>query len=278
MFSFLHCTLLIKDSTYVPPRAAWDQQRGPVSPITNESSLSNLPSSNAMPANSGYSPRGASASPRPIVNRHHRSPSEPYYEDVDPRFAANEPHMDASAPQAQQSGLPTALTPGSNAYRMPPPSNPPPPTFNYHSPSSPTSHDFGAAGQAPPQALDTDDPHSTPSLDRADSSYEDLPQGVRSPTGSDTSHYTSISQRPVNPNWRPSGGYPGGFLGPPGADGGAHSSASVAQRRREDVILAANPEFSLPGMRGERGGRGRGGLARGQPSGLTPAGRYPTEI
>lgn len=117
--------------------------------------------------------------------------------------------------------------------------------------------------------------------DERDLSYETLPEGARSPgEGSEASHFTSVSQRGINPNWRPGVGsaYGGGSMAP--------SSASAAQRRKEDVILNANPDFSLPGMRiGGRGrGRGRGGMMRVYPPptaatmGLTPSGRYPTDI
>jgi len=127
----------------------------------------------------------------------------------------------------------------------------------------------------------TDHLNSTPPIEdqhgpSGGDSSENLPAGMRSPTGSDTSHFTSISQRGINPAWRPTGG---SRLQGPG------STASAAQRRREDVILTANPDFSLPGLPSGRGGRGRGrgvggGLPRGGigATGLTPAGRYPMEI
>lgn len=253
---------------------------------------SHIPSSHAVPSTGGFpTPRqGTPQGTPPGGPRHARAGSEPYYEDVDPRFASNEPHMDSGA-------HPGALMPGANtAYRMPSPTattqDPQPiprspPTINYHSPESPlhpTSTGGGGVVGAPilvPGNTDVHD-HSTPDLiDRAgsaeaDSSYENLPTGMRSPTGSDTSHFTSVSQRGINPNWRPP--QSGGFLGPGSA--GAPSTASGMQRRREDVILNANPDFSLPGLRGGRTGRGRGGPTRGTlgPSGLTPQGRYPTEV
>ncbi|KAK1018786.1 regulator of ime2, partial [Friedmanniomyces endolithicus] len=116
-------------------------------------------------------------------------------------------------------------------------------------------------------STDTNHALSTPSLDRPSSygtstqtpgtngnssSYENLPPGARSPgESSEASHLTSISQRPINPNWRP--GPPGSSAayggGPPQQQGmgmgmgGAVSTASAAQRRRDDVILNANPDF-----------------------------------
>ncbi|PPJ50514.1 hypothetical protein CBER1_07731 [Cercospora berteroae] len=115
---------------------------------------------------------------------------------------------------------------------------------------------------------------------------EIIPDGARSPgAASESSHFTSVSQRGVNPNWRP--GMP--VQGPPGY--GMDGGSEVQMRRKEDVILSGNPDFSLPipgvgrgrggsglGMRGRGGGGGRGRGVRG-PSpalGLTPAGRYPT--
>lgn len=205
--------------------------------------------------------------------RHVRSGSEHYYEDVDPRFASD-PHVDAGADQ-RASGLPSALQPGANAaYRMPSPtSNPPIPTIVNHSPPSQSSLPSG-----PPVAMPTDHLNSTPPLDDGTGaiggdSNETLPAGMRSPTGSDTSHFTSISQRGINPAWRPG---PGSYSNGPG------TTVSAAQRRRDDVVLAANPDFSLPGLQAGRGGRGRRGgpLPRGGgvATGLTPSGRYPMEL
>ncbi|KXT17440.1 hypothetical protein AC579_5687 [Pseudocercospora musae] len=114
---------------------------------------------------------------------------------------------------------------------------------------------------------------------------EPIPDGARSPgEASESSHFTSVSQRGINPNWRPGPGGQGGghFLGPAayqGAGNSGVSSASAAMRRKEDVILSANPDFSLPGVgmssRGRGRGRGRGMVPSGA-TGLTPAGRYPT--
>lgn len=71
-----------------------------------------------------------------------------------------------------------------------------------------------------------------------------LRDGQRSPAMSTTSNFTSISQRPQNPNWQP--GY-----APP----------MPAQRRGPTPIqlLGGNPDFELPGV----GPRGRGGRGMG---------------
>ena len=183
--------------------------------------------------------------------------SSDYYEDVDPKFA--EPVHQNPPP------IPSSLMPGSmpGAYN----SNP-----NLLS--------------APQQAQQAQQAHQLgdPNLPRT-SSYDDLPDGSRSPAASEASHFTSVSQRPVNPNWRPEMGTPAGNFGPYNGRGGGRPM------RPEDVILdanAANPDFAIPGVVLGRG-RGRGGFsARGRgrgtqspatmvgpQNGLQAPGRYP---
>jgi hypothetical protein len=128
--------------------------------------------------------------------------------------------------------------------------------------------------------------NSNPSLDvlPRNTSYDDLPEGARSPAASEASHFTSVSQRGVNPNWRPP---PPGMGGPP-LPGQYAPYGARRPIRQEDVILeanAANPDFAVPGAAPGRGrGRGRGGM-RGGGSAPAPAsmggmgmgnpGRYP---
>ena len=83
-------------------------------------------------------------------------------------------------------------------------------------------------------------------------SYEDLP-GARSPAESEGSNFTSVSQRGVNPNWRPGG--PGDTAGqfPPNVMR-RPMQAQVQQRR--DLLLGNNPDFELPIPRPGRGGGG----------------------
>lgn len=275
-------TSIYSDQTYVPPRTQWaqpsplHQRPDGISPprgtdLTNPHSSNAAASSGALP----LSPIQASpTSPRqsPLGPGHRRGGSESYYEDVDPRFAIDP----ASEVGAQDHGghLPSALTPG-GAYRMQSPNHLQAPPTSTHIPSY-----VSGSGSGGP----TDNSNSTPSLERGhimlgnDTSDEQLPPGARSPgEGSEASHFTSVSQRGINPNWRPGpGSYAGSAMGAP-------SSASAAVRRREDVILNANPDFSLPGMRGMGRGRGGAGMGRGgsPPAatlGLTPSGRYPTDI
>ncbi|CAI6337733.1 unnamed protein product [Periconia digitata] len=144
---------------------------------------------------------------------------------------------------------------------------------------------FAAPQQKPmPPPLNPNMMASNPSLNVTDpnlipvASYEDLPEGARSPAASEASHFTSVSQRGINPNWRPPQGGPMPY-GPYGPR---------RPMRQEDVILeanAANPDFALPG-RGRGRGRGRGGMVRGGGGSPPPAtlpnlglgsnqGRYP---
>ncbi|KAF1958746.1 pali-domain-containing protein [Byssothecium circinans] len=141
--------------------------------------------------------------------------------------------------------------------------------------------------QMPPTLMPGLNPNlnsSNPSINTSDpnlirnSSYDDMQDGSRSPAASEASHFTSVSQRGINPNWRP----------PPGPPMPASFGSYGPRRpmRQEDVILeanAANPDFVLPGAemgRGRGRGRGRGGMGRGgiptsTSMGLGNQGRYP---
>ena len=212
---------------------------------------------------------GQSASSQ-VSTRHKRAGSEPYYEDVDPRFAVEEPSDDGfreSGPLG--GGMPVALTPGGM-----------PPGSISHLPGSYPITPGAQQGYQPrmnPEYLHpsyttggssgANDSHSSDNEASVDAQH---PSGGSfdgaSERLSEASHFTSISERPVNPNWRP----------PPGSTG-------PEPRRQQDMILTGNPDFSIPGM--GRGGRGRAGTgpmaasAVGGPSnGLTGAGRYPTDI
>ncbi|KAJ9191686.1 hypothetical protein DTO164E3_8718 [Paecilomyces variotii] len=88
-------------------------------------------------------------------------------------------------------------------------------------------------------------------------SYDEIPEGARSPAASDVSHFTSISERGINPRWRP----------PP-------PPSRMVQQRREDILLEDNPDFNLRAGRGRGGGIDRGGRMPTLPS-LRGDGRYP---
>lgn len=71
---------------------------------------------------------------------------------------------------------------------------------------------------------------------------------ARSPAQSDTSHYTSISQRGINPNWQPP---------PPQMTGGPGRPMQPQQR---DVLFAGSNDFELSGREpGHHGAMGAGG-------------------
>ena len=96
----------------------------------------------------------------------------------------------------------------------------------------------------------------------ANNSYDDLQEGARSPAASEASHFTSVSQRPVNPNWHPN---PNDMMQMP---------PRRPAPRQQDVLLDSNPDFNFPGAtRGGFRGRGRG---RGGPS-MSPS-RAPGQI
>lgn len=252
---------------YVPPRSHWAAP----SPLGAQSSSSQtLPNRNHNLSPIAASPTSAVHS----ANTHRRTPSDAYYEDVDPRFASDE--MPPPSP------VPHALIPGGTAPQR---GLSPAPPNRYPSPQH--LHPNGSYETNPNSASD-------PSLPR-NGSYENIPEGARSPAGSDASHFTSVSQRGVNPNWRPG---PGSVMSGGSQMGGNMGMGGQPMNRgprRDDVILGANPDFALPGAGGRgRGGmggmrgRGGGGMGRGGPMGgmggmpgagnAVPAGRYPTDI
>lgn len=266
LFSPRQCCdeLIIIYRPYVPPRTGWAVP----SPLSNEHTAS----SQAIPSNirqSTLSP--IQASPTSARGGHRRNDSD-YYEDVDPRFATEDRPTSAIS-AAPPSPVPNSLMPGGVPSRYPSPAH-----LHPNGQRSQSSDLLGGVGAGA----------STPSLER-DSSYENIAEGARSPAGSDASHFTSVSQRGVNPNWRPPPGsnYGGSMVG--GGPGPGNGGAAAA--RRNDVILNANPDFAIPGMGPPRnGGRGGMGPARGRaglpsqmrgasgPVGLTPGGRYPSDI
>ncbi|KAI9829421.1 MAG: hypothetical protein M1819_006358 [Sarea resinae] len=125
----------------------------------------------------------------------------------------------------------------------------------------------------------SDSPARVPLNGDGNNSYEDLHEGTRSPAASDTSHFTSVSQRGVNPNWRPP---PHGMGMGPGPGMGGPPMRRQMQNSQRDMLLGGNPDFEIPGL-----GRGRNPMAHGRgrgPPGQIPGmggvsnapGRYPT--
>ncbi|KAG5995209.1 hypothetical protein E4U43_003079 [Claviceps pusilla] len=92
--------------------------------------------------------------------------------------------------------------------------------------------------------------------------YEDVHAavgGARSPAESERSNFTSISQRGINPRWEPQ---------PPMPNQGVPPRRPVPKQQRQDVLLNNNPDFQLPGARGQAPGRGG--------PGMIPGSAYPT--
>ncbi len=78
-------------------------------------------------------------------------------------------------------------------------------------------------------------------------SFHEGQDGLISPAASDHSNMTSISQRGVNPNWRPQDGVRPAHLGVP-------SRRPAPPQQQRDMLLNSNPDFELPG--GPGGARG----------------------
>ena len=150
-----------------------------------------------------------------------QSSADAYYEDVDPRFVAPETDTARQTQATASSGaVPSSLMPGIT-----------------HAPSS----------LPKPQhpTIETIDPSS---------SYDDLQDGEMSPA----SDMTSISQRGINPDWRPGMEAAGGHrsrqpnLGVPGKKEQRQQQQQQQQQQR-DMLLSSNPDFELPGGSGPHG-------------------------
>ena len=163
-----------------------------------------LPEQNTMP-----NPRSAPHTQGPS---HTRKASDNYYEDVAPHFIApiDDSHHITQATQQTQSShtMPHSLMPG----------------LSSQTPNYPIVEHHG-------EIIDPGE------------SYDNLPDGQRSPA-SDNSEMTSISQRGVNPNWRP---------GSTDALGRLEVPQRRAQQQKRDVLLNTNPDFELNGPGGPGG-------------------------
>jgi hypothetical protein len=209
----------------VPARAQWTANN-PTSPTQGR------------PLNQQLSP--IPGSPPLDTSRDIPSSLNGYLEDTEPRFASPNqrsaqnysanPQMDAQSAMGPSRAYPTNIP-----MRT---SQTPPPSIAHSSsaidlrtlPMTFRDDRFRPPG-APGQALEY---HA--SLDSLP-----LAEGQRSPAAlSEVSHYTSVSQRGVNPAWQ----------GRPRRHGPKQS--------REDVLFDTNPDFQLPSNRGPPRGRGRG--------------------
>ena len=238
-------------SSYIPPRAAWAGgiARNNTPPLHSNQQLSPVHHSPVeLPASQYHTSPQPQDQHSPIHVRN--TSADNYYEDVSPRFADSDP-------MAQTSGvLPSALLPGHNVD------------------AAPIHHQNHQQQQyLQPQHREERSPggHLQPS-----NSYESIQEGTRSPAESDNSNFTSVSQRGVNPDWRPApgqhigggggnGGGPGGMGGNGGYGGmgvgGVPNRRPIqpAMQQQRDLLLASNPDFEVPSMAGGRGGRNGGG-------------------
>lgn len=148
--------------------------------------------------------------PQPQGPSHARNASDNYYEDVAPQFVSpiDDSHHLTQHTQSSHT-VPASLMPGLSSA----------------SPNYPIVEHHG-------EIVDPTE------------SYEALPEGQRSPA-SDHSEMTSISQRGVNPNWRP---------GSTDALGRLEVPQHRAQQQKRDMLLNTNPDFDLD-PRGGTGGR-----------------------
>ena len=210
-------------SSYVPPHAGWnDTPRVHTPPL---GTIQGSPSAEHALNNAQPSPpqsrHGSIKS-----SRHNHTTSDTYYEDVDPRFTEADSHIPPPRPSRTPPAgvaappVPTLLLPG-----------------GYSDTSSPDPLNLPVQQPYTHGSL-----HGRPMLEPGSNSYED------SSTRSDDTHFTSISQRGINPQWQ--------------------SSANGITARRpppqRDYLLQGNPDFELPSNRGgRRTTRGGGGPAEG---------------
>lgn len=226
-----------------------------------------------VPPRAGW--QSGPSSPTHQNRRRVNSGGSDYMEDVDPKFAEPPvPPLPSTTPSA----------PPAEAFHE---------NNRQHVPSILLAGHQSNPNEPSPESSDSqiNNPNVINSNIPREHSYEDLHPGARSPVESETSNFTSVSQRPMNPNWQP--GHPDGFnsFGP----GGNRIVQERQRQRQQDILFAGNPDFELPGMGPPRSGNIRGGyrgLGRGgggyrapmrppHPSVLDsmgPDGRYPSPV
>lgn len=250
---------------YTPARTNWSRPQ-----------LGSEPSSNTNPSNPGnLSPIKASPvelqSPTQFPGHARNRSSEVYVEDVDPRFAEPTVPLPNLPPQANAPppAIPSALVPGprgmSPLQQQQMTRQTPSPMGQQQLP--PQSQQPLQQQMPPSRSQETLPPHTSISESRY--SIDDIAPdgGPRSPAASEASNFTSVSQRGINPRW-PGYNNNGAPPPPPGMIMGA--GGPPPRRRQEDVLLAANPDFAIPGT-----GPGKG-IGRLPPGIGGPNGRYPT--
>ncbi|OAA62451.1 pH signal transduction protein [Niveomyces insectorum RCEF 264] len=137
----------------------------------------------------------------------------------------------------------------------------------------------GNKHSSPPPPLQQQPQFLQPLMVPPGNSYEDIPQGSRSPAESERSTFTSISQRGVNPRWNPPPQTLTPGYGPPGMEmGPGHGIPRRPVRDPNETLLNSNPDFSLPAA-GRRslthGSPGPSNLGGGGGGGMIPGSAYP---
>jgi hypothetical protein len=211
--------------SYIPPRSQWNNPPNRLSPIQG-----------SPPLDTSRQVSGSLAG---------------YLEDTDPRFQDNHPPGVTQSAVEAPSQYPPILLPA----RI---SGTPPPSIGHSS----SAIDLRTL----PMTFRDDRlrPPPGPGGLEYHASLDSLPlaEGQRSPAHSDGSHFTSISQRGVNPAWiRP-------------------GQRRAKQSSRDDILFDSNPDFQLPpGRGGFRGGlRGRGMPRGGFGSGGSRSGSLPGNL
>ena len=228
-------------SDYVPPRRQWGSlptesqslQDGPLEPLDREyrPERPKIDTSNLANRNPPLYPQRLAS---PIGKNRRASETggsmiASYYEDVDPRF----------------DDTPDEELESADAYRPVAPLT----TRNPHLRSD----------------LVEQDRYSP--IERNYSLGKDGDEGPRSPAASTSSHFTSVSQRGVNPRWQPGpqqGGYGGEY-------GDGYARRNRAPRNDQMNFLSGNPDFELPVSRSGRR-NGPGGIGG---TGIDMGSRYP---
>ena len=210
-------------SEYVPARQNWRTQQPAVTQTPDEDfSDSNrlrperprIDTQNLDRDDNPYMRRSPEIDVNPAIRAPNRSRENTdsgtmiasYYEDVDPRFDDQDPD-----PQP-----PIDVNP----YLTPPRSHRRP--SDYDDPAPPLRRNY-----------------SQTSIERQDD-Y----QGPRSPAASTSSHFTSVSQRGINPRWQPAP--------PPPQFQGEYNPTRRKARNDQMQFLSGNPDFELPVPRSGR--------------------------
>lgn len=175
-----------------------------------------------------------------------------YYEDVDPRFD-DTPEEDEVEPP--------------NAYRPPLPLNP----AHRRRPSRDVPDETSPAGAPLRRNYSYNSLDGNNHTNNANNLDDEYRSGPRSPAASTSSHFTSVSQRGINPRWQPQP--PPQFIGGPPVSNEYPSRRQNRPPRNDQMnFLSGNPDFELPVNRaGKRPGGSSGAIA----SPIDTGSRYP---